>query len=99
MKKKRVVRSVEKNRLSRKEREEEHQREAAGIVPNTLNEFEAARYLGNMKVTTLRTWRVRGGGPAFARVGVKLIRYPVTALDEFIAQGMKVSTSTPSPAA
>ncbi|TKB63290.1 MAG: helix-turn-helix domain-containing protein [Nitrospira sp.] len=68
-------------------------------MPNALDEFEAARYLGDMKVSTLRTWRVRGGGPMFTRVGAKLIRYPVQELDAFLAKDLRKSTSSPAPAA
>jgi len=99
MKTKREVRSVKK--LSRIELDEVRVREAAAAVtPVALDEFEAARYLGNMKVSTLRTWRSRGGGPKFYYAGVKLVRYPVRELDAFLElRGLRESTSTPSPAA
>lgn len=68
-------------------------------IPKRLTEHEAAEYLGNIAVTTLRAWRVRGGGPKFGTIGPKLVRYAVADLDAFIERGMKASTSTPSPAA
>jgi hypothetical protein len=99
MNKKRVVRSVKK--LRRIELDEVRAREAAAVItPIALDEFEAGRYLGSVSVSTLRTWRVRGGGPKFYYAGAKLVRYPVTELDEFLKKrGLRETTSTPSPAA
>jgi len=49
-----------------------------------LTEFEAAKRLA-CSVGLLRKWRASGIGPVFCRFG-RLIRYPVDAVDAFIAK-------------
>ena len=41
---------------------------------------------------TLRTWRSRGGGPEFVKLG-RSVRYPLAALEKFAG----VSLTVPSP--
>lgn len=48
-----------------------------------MDEREAAAYL-NLSVPTLQTWRCRGGGPSFHRLG-RLIKYSLADLDEWKA--------------
>ncbi len=50
-----------------------------------LSEREAAAYLGPVSVRTLQDWRVRGIGPAYAKLG-KRVAYDVSDLDAFVAQ-------------
>lgn len=59
-----------------------------------LTEREAARVL-KCSIETLRQRRRGGRGPAFVRLGPKLIRYQQDAIDEFIQQ----HTSQPRPEA
>jgi predicted site-specific integrase-resolvase len=47
-----------------------------------LNEKQAAEILGTVSAT-LRTWRCRGKGPAYVRLG-DAIRYAPQALREYI---------------
>jgi excisionase family DNA binding protein len=50
--------------------------------PATLNVSEAAFYLG-VSQSTLNTWRTRGNGPRFVRLGRKIL-YRLAALDDFL---------------
>lgn len=50
----------------------------------SLNEFQASCYLG-MSVHTLRQWRFRGVGPAYAKLG-SAVRYQRGALDAYLEQ-------------
>lgn len=64
-----------------------------------LTEEQAARILGVSK-KTLRNWRWQGGcGPAFTRIGRRMIRYRYSDLLAFIAAGMRRSTSDMGEAA
>jgi len=45
---------------------------------------------------TIETWRVRGGGPRFVRVG-RLARYRRSDVDAWIAERIRASTSATSP--
>lgn len=68
---------------------------AAGRVKTLLNEIEAAEYL-DLAPATLATWRCtkRVAGPAYVKMG-GAIRYPLAALDKFIA----INTVMPGEAA
>jgi hypothetical protein len=46
-----------------------------------LNENQAAEFLG-LSVRTLQTWRVRGGGPVYCKIG-RSVRYQRTDLAAF----------------
>lgn len=50
-----------------------------------LDTVEAARFLGAAK-DTLLTWRQRGRGPRFHKIG-RRVRYDVRDLEAFIAAG------------
>jgi hypothetical protein len=52
----------------------------------------AAKYLGGFEVSTLAKWRVYGTGPVFVKIG-KRVFYEESALDAFIDQGRRTSTS------
>lgn len=56
-----------------------------------LIENEAAHYL-NVSTRTLQKWRQIGGGPKFVKMG-RLVRYRLSALDEFLALGAQINTS------
>lgn len=50
--------------------------------PATLNVSEAAFYLG-VSESTLNTWRTRGNGPRYVRLGRKIL-YRVAALNDYL---------------
>lgn len=51
-----------------------------------LSDLEAAPVLG-ISVQTLRNWRCNGVGVPYVRVGSRAIRYDVSDLELFIAEG------------
>ena len=60
-----------------------------------LNEHEAAGYLG-LAVATLRRWRWSGDGPKHIKLGPargSAVRYSPQALAEFVAAGVRTSTT------
>jgi excisionase family DNA binding protein len=52
-------------------------------MDHLLNEQEAAAYLG-CSVGLLRKWRLFRQGPAYVRLGGRLVRYERSALDAYI---------------
>lgn len=52
---------------------------------------QAAQYLG-LQPTTLSTWRTRGGGPRFLKLGSS-VRYRLSDLDAFTSERTRTSTS------
>lgn len=50
--------------------------------PATLNVSEAAFYLG-VSESTLNTWRTRGKGPRYVRLGRKVL-YRIAALNDYL---------------
>ena len=54
------------------------------IQARFLNEFEVAEILG-VSVATVRRWRLLGRGPKFLKVAGTLVRYPVEALNTWLA--------------
>ena len=52
-----------------------------------LTEREVAQILGDT-LTALRGWRLRKIGPRYTKLG-KLVRYPESAVTDFIAAGMR----------
>lgn len=61
-----------------------------------LNTDEAAACLGTTK-RTLEAWRYEGGGPAFVKLGGRLVRYRPRDLEAFIASGERVNTGGGQP--
>jgi hypothetical protein len=61
-----------------------------------INEREAATLL-RLSVKCLQNWRVRGDGPPFVRLG-RCVRYEVPALEAFVQEAVRRSTSDPGPA-
>lgn len=54
---------------------------------------EAARFLG-VSPATLTKWRcTRSDGPAFEKLGAKIVVYDIEALRDFAAKGRRRSTS------
>jgi len=54
-------------------------------VPRYINEADAAAYLG-VSVKTLQRWRFKRRGPAYSKVGGKLVRYSLDDLNLFTDQ-------------
>ena len=42
---------------------------------------------------TLETWRSRGGGPVYIKIGARLVRYRASDVQKFIDAGARASTS------
>lgn len=61
-----------------------------------LNTREAAKYL-RLRPATLERWRSVGGGPAYRKLGGRVV-YAQRELDAFAEAGRKRSTSDPGPA-
>lgn len=57
-----------------------------------IPETEAAEFLG-VSVRTLQKWRVVGGGPVFAKISRKLVRYSRRDLLAFTESCRRTSTS------
>ena len=51
-------------------------------------EKPAAEILG-VSVKTLQRWRLTGQGPTFVKYEQKLVRYPQSALDEYLNRSLK----------
>jgi hypothetical protein len=56
-----------------------------------LNENQAAEFLG-LSVRTLQTWRVRGGGPPYCKIG-RSVRYQRADLAVFRQSHLVASTA------
>lgn len=55
--------------------------------PEWMSEETAARYMDTSQ-STLNYWRAHGKGPAFKRVGQRMVRYRKQDLDDWLeAQG------------
>ena len=53
--------------------------------PQFLNESSAATYLG-VSVKSLQRWRFERRGPAYSKVGGKMVRYSIEDLNQFFEQ-------------
>lgn len=65
------------------------------IQQNLIDDKAAAAVLG-VSPSTLRSWRCRGVGPAFVKLGTgrnAAVRYDLRDLAQFIEQGRHVSFS------
>jgi predicted site-specific integrase-resolvase len=60
-------------------------------LPSLLKEREAADLLG-LSFRTLQSWRSRGGGPAYVRLGGG-VRYDAHDLSDFIQSGRTAPTA------
>lgn len=61
-------------------------------VKDVLTTAEAAEYLG-VCVAYLESARVKGGGPRYAKISPRIVRYRRTTLDEWVASREVDSTS------
>jgi len=48
-----------------------------------LTDVQVADYL-NVSVSTVRRWRLIGGGPRWVRIGGSSIRYPIADLEAYL---------------
>ncbi|MBO6893969.1 MAG: helix-turn-helix domain-containing protein [Roseibium sp.] len=56
-----------------------------------MTEAAAADFLG-VSIRTMQAWRVRGGGPRYAKMG-KAVRYRPSDLEAFVTERLAASTS------
>ena len=63
---------------------------AAADAAGLLHEQEAARFLA-ISFRTLQTWRVRGGGPRFCKIG-RAVRYRRRDLIDWVEEQSRAST-------
>lgn len=62
-----------------------------------LTTEQASAYLGTTK-RTLEAWRYeKSNGPAFVKLGGRLVRYKPSDLEAFIASGERVNTGGGKP--
>ena len=52
-----------------------------------VTETEAAEYLGLARIT-LRKMRMEGRGPQFCKFSSRAIRYPMSALEQYVSEHM-----------
>ncbi len=57
-----------------------------------IKEHEAAEFVG-FSVRALQNWRVRGGGPRFAKTSSRSVRYRRRDLIEWMEASMRSNTS------
>lgn len=56
-----------------------------------LTEAQAADFL-NVSVRTLQSWRVKGGGPLYGKIG-RSVRYRQSDLNTYVEENLTTSTS------
>jgi len=70
----------------------EPDRGAVQPTPEYLDPRRAAEYL-LVSVATLGRWRMHGTGPAFVLCSPRMVRYSRAALDQFMRNRERLSTS------
>ena len=55
------------------------------LAEQYLTDKELAARL-HISVNTIKSWRARGIGPRYVKIS-RLVRYPVSAVEEFVAAG------------
>ncbi len=63
-----------------------------GWLDEAVDTVEAGRIIG-FPACTLNTWRCRGGGPAFIKVGDHAVRYQRRSLFQFLMERCRLNTS------
>lgn len=63
-----------------------------GWLEEAVNTRGASRLTG-VPVTTLETWRSRGGGPRFLKLGAKTVRYQRRELLGWMARQQRANTA------
>ena len=67
-------------------------KDSPGWLDEAIDTAEASRILG-FPVCTLHTWRSRGEGPAFLKLGGRAVRYQRRTLFEWLAQRQRRNTA------
>jgi len=62
-----------------------HNQPPTEAFPRNLNDIDVAHYLG-VSISTVRRWRLVGDGPRWIRIGASSIRYPLSDLENYVAQ-------------
>jgi excisionase family DNA binding protein len=65
------------------------------MLTDNVTTEEAAKYL-RLKKQTLEAWRLSGRGPAFLKLGRRVI-YQRESLERFMSECQRTSTSDPGP--
>jgi predicted DNA-binding transcriptional regulator AlpA len=68
------------------------------LVFSRLRAPAAAAYLG-LSQSTLAKMRIRGDGPAYHKIGPRVVAYSIEDLDVWLKTGRRLSTSDQPPAA
>ncbi|MGE0184034.1 MAG: helix-turn-helix transcriptional regulator [Parvularculaceae bacterium] len=63
-----------------------------GWLEEAVNTRAASRLTG-VPVTTLETWRSRGGGPKFLKLGAKTVRYQRRELLKWMTRQQRANTA------
>jgi len=63
-----------------------------GWLDEAVDTAEASRIVG-CAIATLNTWRSRGGGPTFIKVGERAVRYQRRQLFQFLTERRRCNTS------
>jgi predicted DNA-binding transcriptional regulator AlpA len=66
--------------------------DSPGWLDEAIDTAEAGRIIG-FTPRTLDTWRSRGGGPPFLKLGRRAVRYQRRALFEWLAERQRCDTS------
>ena len=61
-----------------------HHESTPQAARHNLKDVEVARYL-DVSLSTVRRWRLVGGGPRWIRIGSASIRYPFPDLESYVA--------------
>jgi hypothetical protein len=73
----------------------EHSPARSGTLHNRLRTPDAARYVG-LAPSTLEKLRVIGGGPAYEKVGPRIVVYSIESLEAWLRARRRSSTSDAS---
>lgn len=65
------------------------------IADGCVNETQAAEFL-NVSVHTLRSWRRQTRGPAFVKLGTRVV-YRRSAIDDFLELNTTFTPDSPQP--
>lgn len=67
-------------------------KDSPGWLDEAVDTAEASRILG-FPACTLHTWRSRGGGPPFLKLGARSVRYQRRALYQWLAERERRNTA------
>jgi predicted DNA-binding transcriptional regulator AlpA len=61
-----------------------HNQPSTETTRHNLTDIEVSQYL-HVSISTVRRWRLTGGGPRWVRIGGGSIRYPLADLEAYVA--------------